>query len=505
MTKPRALKKGFSTLELLIAMGTITTSLSAVIMVVFSNQTVSLDNQLNNEALIKIDSFIEQAKSSASFDFNSLTYSSASDNIFKKELLITDVNSCKKTGLASVSWSTDQRPLHMEIGTVFSNPNEAIALGGDCGPDLPPAPTAFQNITCKDNDATFDFSPSGAPATGLDLIKRGTDKFAVISSNPSSANGKDLWIVNVNNKAALVSAVSSLDIGPGLNDVDVVGNYAFGANDATTKQLAIIDITNLALPNLIASISLNTVGAGSEGRVVYYYDDKIYMGTNYLVSYDEFQIFDVTNRSSPTLISGGSYNVNHHIYDIKVRDEVVGGVARTLAYLAVSDAVGNKPKLIVLDVTNPSLANPITLFGSFNPTPNDTLYGTVLTVLGDRVYFGRERATGSSHDLFILDVSDPSAISILDSAQIGMNSGNEVRGIIVSGNLMFVSVSKSNGSDELTFQVWDVTNPRDMKLISNCNYPQDALDFEFDGDYIYTANSSNKALRIIYDSTNPFP
>src|SRR3990167_5906514 len=98
----KLLQKGFSTLELLIATAILLTAISGMILVVFGNQTVSLDSQVNNEAIIKANDLVEQARASASVDFNSLADSSDYD-FFRQELLVNNVNNCKKKGIARSS------------------------------------------------------------------------------------------------------------------------------------------------------------------------------------------------------------------------------------------------------------------------------------------------------------------------------------------------------------------------------------------------------------------
>jgi hypothetical protein len=506
---------GFSTLELLIAMVILITAISGSILVVFGgtgsnssnplifqNQTISLDNQANNEALALAESLIEQAMASASMDFNSLV-SSSSYNFFDQELTITDVNPCKKIGVASVSWSTDQnRPQLINLETTFTNYQEAFALSGDCGPSNPP-PTAWLNIVCENPlSPTWDFSPGGPTATGIDLIERGGLRYAVITENASATGNNDFWIVNVTNRASL-GDVSSIDIvDKGLNDVDVSGNYAFVANDDISKQLQVINIANILAPVRVASVSLNTTVTGSQAKAIHYHNNRVYVGTDYISPVPhEFQIFDVSNPLSPTLIPGGTYNVDHNIYKIIVRNQVVGGVPKVLAYLAVSDSVGDKPKMIILDVTNPTSGSPVSLVGSYNVTPTDALYGTSLFLLGDNAYLGRERANSGVGDFISLDISNPVSPTKLDSEILGMANGDLMKSIIVSGNYLF-SVNTDN---QKGFQVWSTSNPSNLTQIGTCKYPQDPIDMEFDGNFIYVVNKSQDALRIIYDAANPFP
>jgi len=61
--------KGGSTLEILIAFLIISLSIGAVTMLSFSNQSVAVDSETNNEALYKAQQMLEKARSDSRFDF----------------------------------------------------------------------------------------------------------------------------------------------------------------------------------------------------------------------------------------------------------------------------------------------------------------------------------------------------------------------------------------------------------------------------------------------------
>jgi len=508
------LARGFGIIEILISLMVITSAVTGMLLitgqrgggvnqVVGDNQRTTIDADTANRGIYRASEMLEKAEVMTVNQFNSIISSNSSDGIFTDKITVTDISPCRKDIISSVNWSPSPgRTQTVELSSSLAGMQEAGAMGGDC--NVAPPSTNWQTVVCKDSDGspTWDFpQDSGIPATGIDVIKRGTNRYAVITSQGSASGKRDFWIVNVKDRTILASPqslMSALDLGPGFNDLDVAGNYAFVANNATSKQFFVIDISNLAVPDSVASISLNAVGGGSEGQRIFYYNNKVYMGTNRMISYKEFQIFDVTNPASPTLIPNSGYDVEHNIYSIVVRNEVVGGISKTLAYLAISDSVGDKPKLIILDVTNPSS---VTLLGSYNPSPNSALYGTALYVIGKNVYLGRQRATLPSKDLLSINVSNPSLPILSDSELLGMGSNTDVRGMVVSGPLLFVSTSDNNKG----FQVWNISNPSNIINVANCKYPQEPMDLDFDGDFIYVTNRSQAALRIIYDNANPFP
>jgi type II secretory pathway pseudopilin PulG len=512
---------GFSTLELLISISVIITALTAVILVVFSNQTVSLDNQLNDEALIKANSLMEQAKGSASYDFSALkNAATVTDDIFKKELMVSDINPCKKTGVASVSWQTEPgRLLQIQLQTTFTNPTEAIALGGDCGPDNPPAtewwfPTSF--------DDTFDLKDFGAPnsgvmATGVDVISKNGSKYMLLSTRHSTTSVQDIWIFNVDDTAnpVLMSAINTGTTGPGLNDVDGISGFTFVANHESTKQLQSIDITNLSGPDVAASVSLPGIGNSyPQGQEVFYYNDRIYVGT-WETAGNEFQVFDISNPSSPVLL--GNKQINHSIRKIFVKNQLVNGVNKTIAYLAVSaSTISNNPELIAIDVTDPADSTTwLNQIGSYNP-PGDR-DGSAVYVIGNNLYLGRVSASSTEHNFFILDISDPASIGLLGSKFASRNpsQGLEITALVVSGDFAFLATDDSNAE----FQVFKISNP---SAITNCNetppagysfppegcgkynFPAKITDLDYHDDFIYASIESNAAFRIIYDDTSQY-
>ena len=62
--------KGMATLEILIAFAVLILCISAVIIVIFGNQSMTVDSQINNEAISKAQKMLEDARATSRFDFN---------------------------------------------------------------------------------------------------------------------------------------------------------------------------------------------------------------------------------------------------------------------------------------------------------------------------------------------------------------------------------------------------------------------------------------------------
>src|SRR3989344_1334967 len=490
---------GFSTLELMIAMAVIVTAISTVILVVFGNQKMAVDNQLNNSAVQKGSEMIESARASARIDFNGLSGTTTiTDDIYTKILSVNDINPCKKNVVSSVNWNTDpSRPQAIEFNTSITNSRTAVALGGDCGPDA--GDDDWIPLVCDDNDATFDFTPAGVKGKAVDLIKRGDSKYALLASEGNAAAQPDFWVVDVTSRSnpPEVSSINTTD--ESLSDIDAFSNYAFTANNDDDGQLQVIDIANLSMPSIVATRSLyNITSPDSQGKKIFYYNKKIYIATDYMDfgapgQNEELQVFDVTDPTNPTF--SGSYNVNHNIYDIFVRNEVIAGNPKTIAYLALSATAAGSPELMVLDVTDPSAIAPS---GPGFNAEGFNQYGTAIYILGNVLYLGREKGSGVNYDLYVLDVSNHASISVLDSALLGLANNTEVRAIIVSGGYAFIATSDSGSP---AFQIWNIKDPTNIARITSCNYPQKPEDLDFDGTNIYVTNGSNEGLRILYDGS----
>jgi len=518
------LSKGFSTLEILIAFAVLILCITAVILVVFGNQSVAVDTQTNIEAISKAQALLEKARADSREDFESVEdcddggvtpCSGVADPLYNRKLTIdpASVTQCGEDIISSTNWTVEGRTMTVDFITHLGDIVTALALGGDC---------AFTPPGLDDWKKPIDLSYGG-----IDLKTEGKGKaidaqnnIAYLVTKAAGNNKDDFYIFDVSDIDNPVKH-GVLDISDGLEDIDVAGDYAFIANDENknTEQLVVVDISDLDAPNKFTPVSLPGVSGTCPatcpgGRSIFYFNERAYLGTHRLVAGGaaEFHVFDVTTPSSPSWLGskGGvalGDPVDHNLNDIFVKTQAVGGTTRTYAYLATSNDIG---ELTVLNVTNPgSIPNPAgtPATGSILNLPgsnaaNERLDGTSLFVLGDRAYVGRERATNAmSRDFFVINISNPGTPSILGSMNLGLNSsGSSVVGIHVAANLAFVATSDPNKpfvvlniSDPAAITRWDVV----ACGIDFSTYPTD-LDYDNNLIYLPLFNaSSNVNLKII--------
>ncbi len=498
-------KRGFSTIEILIAFSFFVLIIGGVAIIAFGDQAVALDTQLSSQAVSKAEKGIETLKSEAAQDWNSATSTSlsAQDSDYQRtQISVNDISPCLKYVSSTVVWQASPvRPEKTEYTTLLTNSAEAIAMGGDCA-----ATPSFVSWNNPDNFNSVDFSPSGIPATGIDV----DPKIVFMTGTASASNKPDFFIFDARNANVSTPPVLSwsLDTGDGLNAVDAIESpsyfYAFVAsNDLTTtplKQLMVIqEAKDLSTaPVVVASATLPAVSGTCpnscpQGRSIYFYGNFLYVGTHRLLTggANEFHVFDVSDPLHPVWV--GSKKLNHNINTIKVRTQMVGGVQKKIAYLATS---GNTTDLIVLDVTNPaSIPAPLALMDVGGTQDAETL-----DVVGAYLYLGKDR-NPSGPEFFVIDVSNPSSPQLKGSADISMQSGSIISTVRVIGSLAFIGTTDSNDP----FQVWNISDPLNMTRhdVTHYNFSQKTVGLDYEDDRIYTANQSNDALRIIY-SASPF-
>jgi hypothetical protein len=463
---------GASTVEILIAFAILVISLSAVILVAFTNQTATIDVQTNQEAVNKANAELETARRLARTNYNSLGSSGPTvDGIYTKTLTVSEVTQCIKNVTSLITWELEGRPLYVEISSMISDPNTAYGLGGEC--QAAGFTTRWKN---PNSLASQDLVPSGNQGTGIDLVIRSEGRIAFLSSEHSDPSSEDFWVFDVTD-GRNPSLVSKLDTGKGLNAVDASGNYAYVANRSNSNQFQVIDVTDLSAPVLVKSISLP--GNSQMGQTIYYFGNRVYIGTDRSPSGPELFIYSVVDPTNPTFL--GSLEVNADVNKIMTSNSKV--------YLATSR---DNAELMIADVSNPgSIPNPTsagTIFDAAGSQDATTLY-----LIGSVLYLGRQN--GSEPELYVLNISNPSSVQILGSKTLGMNPNSEILTIIASGPLVFLGTNDSNQE----FQVWDISNPADIQFWSGYNFPQQIKGLDYDPELIFAAVNSNDALHVIFD------
>ncbi|OGY99487.1 MAG: hypothetical protein A2945_01355 [Candidatus Liptonbacteria bacterium RIFCSPLOWO2_01_FULL_52_25] len=454
---------GQTTLEVIIALTLLTIALTSAALVVTSGQSLSVDSQESSQALRLAQRNIESMVSSAKQDFLTLASSTSVEGEFTKTIIVTDIDDETKQVVSRVSWSTDPlRTQTVELTTLVTNWQFAESSGGDTG--------GGGLVGDWSNPRTLGSVDLGAGISGTDLDVVG--KIVYMTGEASSAAKKDFFVIDATDGENPVIIGSINTTNQGLLALDVAGNYAYAANNtsADDEQLQVIDISSSTNPVVVAEYTLP--GNGEKGISIFYYNQRVYIGTE-KDSGPEFFVVDVSTPTSP--VSLGSKEIGDDVSAIRVNGN--------LAYIATP----SDNELTILNVADPAS---ITVASEYNVT-GSCEDGLSEYLVGTKLYFGREDDCGHEdhHKFFILNVSNASSVSSFGSTNIGA----DVNDLTVRDTLAFLATSDSNKE----FQVWNISNPASPSEIASFNFPQVGTAIDYEDNLVYVAVRSNDALRII--------
>ncbi len=501
-------QKGFSTIELVIALALISIVLAGAVGGNYTGQYWTQVGRTANEGLYKTKAILEDLRGSTKENFYSVVSmpSTAStdptdpvDNscisggfCYFVESNITDVSSCSKTVEAKVKWQIPNYPqTSTSLFTNLTNSQEIIDRGGDC---LIYVPNGNWE-TVSPQSVGLESSTPGKQFTSIDTLNNkiyvGANTYPSfmiyetpinIGINPTPLGSFDLKLNSFSLK------INAVDV---IQDLSTKRTYAFVAVATTTNQVAVFDVTDSNNPILKIQLTLrnvNPAGSFPQGYKLYAYGQRMYVTTRE-TSGNEFHIFNISNPALPIEIGNG-FELNRTVNEIIVRDQKIAGVTRRLVFLA-SDS--NLKELGVLDVTNDIISeiNSVNLPGIHD--------GLSIGLVGNKLYFGRQ-SNPTGPELYVFDISNPNTSIPTD----GMGEvGRNVTDIEVSGNYAFIGTNRI--SEE--FQVWNsdystwntsILNSGRFSYISFASLAP--LGFDIDKDWIYGVSNSlaSDKLQILY-------
>lgn len=159
-----------------------------------------------------------------------------------------------------------------------------------------------------------------------------------------TATGPEFHVVDVSNPLNPVS-LGSKKIGADVNGIVVRGTTAYLATSDDNAELILLDVSK-PTSSITQLAAYNATGT-ADGKSIYLVGSKAYLGR---ASGGDFQVFDVSNPSSPTSL--GAKSIGSDVQDVVVRD--------SLAFLSTNDP---NTEFQVYNISDP--AN-ITLWGSLN-------------------------------------------------------------------------------------------------------------------------------------------
>ena len=469
---PNKIKRGFSTLELMVALAIFSLAMSATLMLGIG-QASSADSEMGREALLAALTVAEEIKEKGEHDFRTLhattsTYTLGSTT-YSVAVKVEQESFFIKSIRTIVSWSAAfGRTLSIEVPSLVADYAHAVG-GSTCYSEVDANKWRTPNIKNSVKNFAQIISGVGGVYTlaSVDAYKGILYVVAQGTGEKSDATFFTLDIENPNNPLFLASVDTSTSTVTGLSSVRVAEDtvtgktYAFVANNYTANfsscleyyncaQLQIVDVTdpqNLSLSKVKNYKIPGVTGAGGAGKSIFYDQGYVYLGlAGTGGNGPEFHIIDVRVPLSPQHV--GSYEVGKGVGGIYVHDEK--------AYLATEDLGG---EVVILDVGEKSEPTLIATYDARSDVTNFG-YGKSIDVVGDRIYLGRTFISNAP-EFQILDGRDmyhipPPPLGVRD---VGPSSSSpySANSILIRDTLAFVALG--SGTRGGNFQILNVKNP----------------------------------------------
>lgn len=489
--------RGFSTLEIMIALAVMVISLTSVIEVVFGNERMLVQSQMNSEALRHADDALTKEEYLARQDFDLVdTVATTSDDVYQTRVTVDawpqDLYTTKRL-IAETGWQDERGVSHTvrleSLVTNYKNP------AGDDTCSLPSTGTVGSTDYQITTGALLPWvAPMGhtfASNNPIAAIDAYQGRLYVAVASTSARTNDTLFIFDssggVRTPIYLGSSDNANNTTDGISAIRVSGKYAYvgSAHDPNFKtckvsanctQLQIFDISNPALipaptnyliPTSTPPYVWGNVSSSNQavGKSIAYANGYVYLGLSKTAHGPEFNIIDVHDTQHPVWVGG--YSVGSTINAIVVRNGY--------AYLATDDSSQDVVVLDAHDVTNPL---PV---GTYDvPDVSGWANGKSLTLIGNRLYLGLTYAT-SSPELYQLDISQP--FTVMPTASLDI--GSSVVGIVAKGSQVYVVTSTSR-----TIQNVDASQGNMLATTSVQTIPGVASALDCERSVLYTTSNN---------------
>jgi hypothetical protein len=276
----------------------------------------------------------------------------------------------------------------------------------------------------------------------------------------ADATGCEFRIYDVSNPASPVF-INGVDITVGVNNVKVVGKYAYLANDnlvgtgcsssdSSGCEFRIYDISNPSSITFLNGANMNVAGKAVyvAGRYAYVVNSSPSGGTGCSSSDSsqcELWVFDISNPASPTFIGGANTGTN------PMADIMVVG---KYAYLAGNN---NSQIFRIYDISNPQSPSLVVSYTATNGS------GQSIYVSGKYAFVGNSLSTSgtgcsssdeSNCEVRIYDISNPASPTFVGGADFGAAAREQA--IQVVGRYLHVGFGSASGND---YKIYDISTP----------------------------------------------
>jgi len=244
---------GFLTLEIILCLALVSVFVFGIFALAFSNQYMAEDGENNAYALHLAQAGMESATAGG---FNFMPPVDITDGKFTEHLQTDWLSDYAKEITSRVSFVSSGRPLTVELNSLATDWQNslgrdtcALAFSGD-----------WKNPVLRGAISTG----ANNPATDVDAL----GGKVYVSTNGSTQSMADFFIVDAGDPDH-PSIIKSINTGPGLNSLQVAGDYVFAANSSIKGQLQIIKIANPDNPAVMLNVKFSDATDGGVGNSIF--------------------------------------------------------------------------------------------------------------------------------------------------------------------------------------------------------------------------------------------
>ncbi len=279
-----------------------------------------------------------------------------------------------------------------------------------------------------------------------------------------SSSGAEFSVINVTNPNVPLR-VGSIEIGATINDIAIVGPYAYLATSDNSREIVIVNVASSTAPVLAGSY--NTSG-NSDGITISASGTQLFLGTRDSTSPSgrEAHLFSIAIATTPTPLS-----------TFEVGDDIKDAVFTPGGYLVLATD-NNAKELLVLSAQTTGVLSEVTAYntsGGANALAIASLQSTIL--------LGTEN-NGSVSDVYFF-TQNPTTGTVTFVSGINLNTDNE--SVALSTGLAFLG--NDIGGQGLT--VLNTTNIASPQILGSLSIGTRVNAVALDSVYAYLGTSGN--------------
>jgi hypothetical protein len=312
--------------------------------------------------------------------------------------------------------------------------------------------------------------PISATLPLTDLVVR--NGLALISSDSASSGDPDLFVVDISSSTDPIIR-SSLNTGPGIVAITVIGDHIFAAAASTASQLHVVRMNSpdfLVLEKKYQLPLPYATATPTVGSSIFSDSSRVYFGTE---KWDgtEFNIFDAVTPHDPILI--GSLEVGSKVNEL-------------YAHSRVYAATAGKNQLMVIDISSTTVPSILT---TVSPSGWQRQEGKSISYFEDKLRFGRTSGgfnIVTDHELFGWGTTTVQSTNLSQPVSFDLSGG--VYGVVSDRRYEYV-ISRQLGKELYIFDAaFSTTTPVSISL------PSPPLTMVCNGDSLYVLSKTSPTL-----------